>query len=294
MGFLYIRYNRDSIKYHDFGGFQSRHQALLRLFKAAWDTFPKEEITGFDHFLISSHDSPREYQHGPVPGVRIYPIAGLKDEAMLTSFSCFNFGGWPEARMPDYTQVSRDITMKGREPPKINKLFWIGAITHHYRQQLIQIANMHSQRIEAQTIRWIPRPDGTYYAEPYVSLPDHTTYTRLIDIEGGGYSGRLKLLLFSRRLLFVPDRPWWDVATCRLQPWTHYVPVRRDLSDLLEKLYWADAHPEESQHIIDNAFAYAQEHCTVEASIRHIHNVIIGSRRHGPCELPNLKLTRLV
>ena len=34
-----------------------------------------------------------------------------------------------------------------------------------------------------------------------------------------------------------------------LVPWSHFVPVKQDLSDLPEKLEWARAHPVEAQQI---------------------------------------------
>ncbi len=38
-----------------------------------------------------------------------------------------------------------------------------------------------------------------------------------------------------------------------IKPWIHYIPIREDLSDLLEKLHWAEAHPREAKQISDQA-----------------------------------------
>lgn len=34
-----------------------------------------------------------------------------------------------------------------------------------------------------------------------------------------------------------------------LKPWKHYVPIKRNLSDLLEKIEWAKEHDEEAKKI---------------------------------------------
>lgn len=80
-----------------------------------------------------------------------------------------------------------------------------------------------------------------------VSLEDHTKYKYLIDASGQGYSARIKYLLFSRRPLFIIDREYWDWIGIDLIPWVHFIPVKADLSDLLDQINWADNHPLEAK-----------------------------------------------
>eukprot|EP00966_Prymnesium_polylepis_P099128 2295838-Prymnesium_polylepis.1 len=55
-------------------------------------------------------------------------------------------------------------------------------------------------------------------------------------------------------------------------PWVHYVPVKEDLSDLLDKVRWVQAHREEAQQIADNALTYAQTYLSYDAAARHVAN----------------------
>ncbi len=43
-------------------------------------------------------------------------------------------------------------------------------------------------------------------------------------------------------------------------PWTHYIPVRNDLSDLQEKIQWAKDHDEMAHQIAENGRAFVLEH----------------------------------
>lgn len=44
----------------------------------------------------------------------------------------------------------------------------------------------------------------------------------------------------------------------RLTPWVHYVPVKRDLSDLIEKVEWAKANDEMAKTIAKNGANFAR------------------------------------
>lgn len=71
----------------------------------------------------------------------------------------------------------------------------------------------------------------------YISLPELVSmYSILIDIEGNGYSGRLKYLLWSHRPVIIIDRPHKEFFFKYLKEWEYYIPVKQDLSDLIEKL----------------------------------------------------------
>ena len=58
-------------------------------------------------------------------------------------------------------------------------------------------------------------------------------------------------------------RQWYYDA---LQPWVHYVPMRADMADLIEKIEWCRAHTEECRAIAKAGQAFALSR-TVETEI---------------------------
>lgn len=87
-------------------------------------------------------------------------------------------------------------------------------------------------------------------------------FTHVFDIGGNGYSGRLKYLLFSKRPMFIVERYYVEYFQADLKPFVHYIPVKMDLSDLIEQAEWAMAHPVESRMIAHRAFTYAVSNLT--------------------------------
>jgi len=86
-------------------------------------------------------------------------------------------------------------------------------------------------------------------------------YRYLVDIDGNVNSwGFFTKLLMGACVLKVESllgwRQWYYAD---LQPWTHYVPVRADLSDFAEQLDWCRSHPEECRQISRNARDFAMQ-----------------------------------
>ena len=106
-------------------------------------------------------------------------------------------------------------------------------------------------------------------------MPDLVSiYSILIDIEGWGYSGRLKYLLFSNRPILLVERPHKEFFYKSLKPWKHYIPVNRDLSNLIEMVVWIKGNYLEALQIAENACSFAKEHCSREAAFRRWDEVI--------------------
>ena len=173
-------------------------------------------------------------------GVNVKDVINISDYRGRVTFPDYEF---------DENHDSKCIRIqKASETPWVHdKIFWIGRVYPHHivRNKLI---SLKSDRFE------FMNSDGTNF----VSHEDHCKYRYLLDVEGGpstnaptGYSLRVKYLMHSGRLLFMVERPLWSWAEMLMEPWVHYVPVKRDLSDLEEKIRWADTHSEDVSQMIE-------------------------------------------
>lgn len=152
---------------------------------------------------------------------------------------CYDYGD------REYDAKCKRIQEAGDVPWEYDKLLWIGRPVSPGRARMIEL---HGGRIDAF--------DSNLHE--HISHVHHCKYRYLIDIEGGddvqnlvGFSARLMYLVHTRRLLFIAERSFYDWTLNRMQPWVHYVPVARDLSDLHEKIEWADGHTAEVKQMID-------------------------------------------
>ncbi len=175
----------------------------------------------------------------------------------------FTFHNWQEVRIEDYIETVNEIDKYGRLPFEVNKVGWMGVLeTNPMRKTLFDIGQAHTDILDIINMNWKENQEPTRY----MSLPELVSkYSTLIDIEGVGWSGRLKFLLWSHRPLIIVDRPHKEYYFEHLKEWEHYIPVKRDLSDLIEKTNWIMNNYDKAQKIAENAYEFAKIHLTREA-----------------------------
>jgi len=60
--------------------------------------------------------------------------------------------------------------------------------------------------------------------------------------------------------IFKQDSPYYEHIYKRWEPYKHYVPVKRDASDLLVQLEWAKKNPQKVKQIIQNTDKIMKDH----------------------------------
>lgn len=184
----------------DMWGFQTRNSSTLKMFEQIPD--PPDGV-----YHIWTGD---------------VPVAGLLD---YTKIPDFTFYSWPEAGLPIfYPDFYESI------PPefdtKKDRLLWIGAGTDDFEPRM----HLYNTYKDYPDFEIIPLSKSTHK-----SMKEHSDYKYLLDIEGRGWSARLKFLLMLNSVVFIMDRPYVEYWHDEFEPWVHYVPVKRDASDLVEK-----------------------------------------------------------
>lgn len=195
----------------------------------------------------------------------------------LSFVPCFTFLNWRQAKVADYTQTTKEIADKGLLPATENEIFWMGNPEGRkvlpLRHLLVKFGKKNA------FCNFVATGANHAYDDrqdkkpiPFTSMADQTKNKYLLDIEGHGYSGRLKYLLHSRRPVFVVERPWMEYWHYDLKPWVHFIPVKRNLSDLKKNWEKVEASPDLYQHIAENAFAFASAHLTYPAVLNFFRN----------------------
>ncbi len=59
-----------------------------------------------------------------------------------------------------------------------------------------------------------------------------------------------------------------------LIPWKHFVPVQADLSDLLDKIDWANNRENQVLKIIQQANEFAQSHLSRSAILQYLYSTL--------------------
>jgi len=190
---------------------------------------------------------------------------------------------WSGRRLPDHVwyRPPADYSRAASPVPwhsRIPKLYWRGTVAgwkSNSRGRLVILGRLHPQLIDALPQRLVNEAWTEHVAESEGGWTDFSdamrrgspgnasevfSYRYVINTHGNGndWSNRLRSLLSTGAVVFKQESSLFEFWEWGLKPWVHYVPVRRDLSDLPQLLRWAQQNDSEARRIADAGVMYVQ------------------------------------
>lgn len=99
-----------------------------------------------------------------------------------------------------------------------------------------------------------------YMLKGIMSMEEQLQYKMIIVMEGNDVATSLKWAFYSRSLVLMQVPSFTSFAMEEwLEPWTHYVPLKSDLSDAEEKIRWVMEHDEEARKISERATLFIHD-----------------------------------
>lgn len=140
---------------------------------------------------------------------------------------------------------------------KKNQLVWRGAVYQPHRIEMMRQCFGAEMCDIGQTNRAHEDPR---WQKPPMSVRDQLRYKFILSVEGNDVATNLKWVLSSNSLCLMtrPTCEAWFMEG-RLIPDYHYVLLRDDYSDIVEKIRYYVDHPKEAQEIIRNAHEYVDQ-----------------------------------
>merc|ERR1711933_326222 len=127
------------------------------------------------------------------------------------------------------------------------------------------------ERIVSMSQKYPEILDASFEIQPWKVL---LGYKYIVTVSGNSYSGMLKPALLSNSCVLRQDSIATEWYEHLLVPWTHYIPVRYDLSDLIERIEWARSHDAECQKIAENGRSFAKVHFSAETIDKFVYDTI--------------------
>lgn len=144
---------------------------------------------------------------------------------------------------------------------KNSSAFWRGRDSRQERLELVKLSRAHPKIIDAAfTNFFFFKHDESLYGPlvKHVSFFDFFKHKYQINIDGTVAAYRLPYLLAGDSVVLKQDSGYYEHFYSQLQPWEHYIPIRGDLGDLLEKIQWARDHDEEARVIAQKGQQFAR------------------------------------
>lgn len=155
-------------------------------------------------------------------------------------------------------QGNTDVSWKN----KTEQLFWRGRDARRERLDLIDISREYPELFNVSITNFFFFKDEIDKYGPrqeHVSFFNFFKYKYQLNIDGTVAAYRFPYLLAGDSLVFKQESKYYEFFYKDLTPGLHYVPVKRNLSDLVEKIMWAKEHDEDGLKIAKSAKQFARD-----------------------------------
>lgn len=131
--------------------------------------------------------------------------------------------------------------------------------------------NLRPRKIEGEKyLRTIDVESLPFKLVSKLSPSQQTGYKYIINIDGHVSACRLSLELHTRSCILLVQSDYQLWYSHLLQPYVHYVPVKKDLSDLLDRIRWCKTHDQDCKQIGENAYAFAQTYLSKKGQLDYL------------------------
>lgn len=172
---------------------------------------------------------------------------------------------------------------------KSSKAFWRGRDSRRERLDLVDIARAHPDlfNVSLTNFFFFRAEESTYgpkvphmpffdffevFGIPISESPLHQCindnhykfeiqfqHKYQINIDGTVAAYRFPYLLAGNSLVFKQESPFYEHFYKQLVPMKHYIPVKRDLSDLVDRIKWARKNEAKALEMVDEARKFVNE-----------------------------------
>ncbi len=113
----------------------------------------------------------------------------------------------------------------------------------------------------------------------YMDIEEQSTFKYIVNIDGHVSAYRLSLELGSGSVVLLVESKYKLWFSDKLIPFTHYVPIKSDLSDLYEKIRWCKCNDDVCRTIATSAKQFHDQYLQKSGILKYLRDVIISLKQ---------------
>lgn len=179
---------------------------------------------------------------------------------------------------------------------KIDKAIFMGKATGcgttietNMRLKAAHLSKKHPEHLKVGITKWNSRikkkmneplkiikpQDFDFKLSKPITRNEISKYKYCLVIDGHVSPFRLTFEMSYKSTLLIVESEYYIWISKLLKPYVHFVPIKSDLTDLIEKINWCKNNDDKCKEIASNAFKFYEEYCSKESMIDYMENVFI-------------------
>lgn len=108
-----------------------------------------------------------------------------------------------------------------------------------------------------------------------LSPKEQSRYKYIVNVDGHVTAFRLSIELSMGSVILLVNSPWKIWYSDLLVPFKHYVPVKEDLSDLIDQIKWCREHDAECEQIAKNALDFFNTYLQKKGILDYMQKILV-------------------
>lgn len=115
----------------------------------------------------------------------------------------------------------------------------------------------------------------------YMTYNEQSKYKYILNIDGHVSALRLSIELAMKSVILLVESEWKLWFSDMIQPFVHYIPINKDLSDLFEKIEWCIENDEKCKQIAKNARNFYDTFLCKKSILDYMQKILIEIKNHN-------------
>lgn len=206
-----------------------------------------------------------------------WPLVKMTTSPPLPMFSWCGSSTTQDMVVPTYELTEASLECMGRQAldilssmgknkvpweEKTEQLFWRGRDSRRERLNLAEMSSQYPDLINASITAFFffREEEARLGRSSYVSFFDFFNFKYQLNIDGTVAAYRLPYLLAGSGVVFKQQSDYYEHFYSELEPMVHFISVKSDLSDLVERIQWAKENDETVRKISRQGQQFAEDH----------------------------------
>ena len=112
-----------------------------------------------------------------------------------------------------------------------------------------------------------------------LSAQEQSQYKYILNIDGHVTAFRLSFELSFGSVILLVKSDWKIWYSDMLKPYVHYVPVKEDLSDLIEVVKWCRKNDDKCMKIAENAFEFFNKYLSKQGIFDYLQKLLVDTKK---------------
>jgi hypothetical protein len=153
--------------------------------------------------------------------------------------------------------------------------------------------NARPRKIQGQQyLQTINIPDLPFDLSDSLTINEQSQYKYIVNIDGHVSAFRLSSELSTGSVVLLAESSWKLWFSEFLVPYEHYVPIKKDLSDLIDQIKWCRNNDEKCQQIASNALVFYNTYLQINGIFDYLQKTLLNIKQENGIYLYNFTTPR--